>query len=128
MGKNLLTAVAFAVLGYLVLANGDFKVIAAGVAIFLVGMFFLEDGFKHFTGGALEAILQQTTDTLTKAIFSGFIVTSVVQSSSLVSIIAISFLSAELMGLPQAIGIIFGSNIGSTTTAWIVAGCSFTCF
>jgi phosphate:Na+ symporter len=122
MGKNLITAVAFAVLGYLVLFNGEFKVIAAGVAVFLVGMFFLEDGFRHFTGGALEALLRQTTDTLTKAIFSGFFVTSVVQSSSLVSIIAISFLSAELMGLSQAIGIIFGSNIGSTTTAWIVAG------
>ena len=122
MVRNLLSAFAFAVLGYLVLVSNDFKVIAAGVAIFLVGMFFLEDGFKHFTGGVLETFLKRWTDTLPKAIFGGFFVTSIVQSSSLVSIIAISFLSAELLGLSQAVGIIFGSNIGSTTTAWIVAG------
>ena len=112
---------ALSLLGYFLIASGDFKVIAAGVAIFLVGMVFLEDGFKEFAGGVLEDVLKKTTDTLLKAIFSGFLVTSIIQSSSLVAVIAISFLSAELIGLAQAVGIIFGSNIGTTTTAWIVA-------
>ncbi|MDX1295745.1 MAG: Na/Pi symporter [Sulfurimonadaceae bacterium] len=119
--KNGVIVLLFALLGYLVLVSSDFKVIAAGVAIFMVGMVFLEDGFKRFAGGMLEEFLKRTTDTLMKAIFSGFFVTSIVQSSSLVAVIAISFLSAELIGLAQAIGIIFGSNIGTTTTAWIIA-------
>ena len=108
-------------LGYGLLNNNDFKAIASGVAIFIVGMIFMEDGFKLFTGGILERVLQKTTDTVLKAICSGFLATGIIQSSSLVSVIAISFLSAELISLAQAIGIIFGSNIGTTTTAWVVA-------
>ena len=122
LAKNSGTIIALALLGYFVIVSSDFKVIASGVAIFLVGMVFLEDGFKQFAGGILEEVLKRTTDTLRKAIFSGFFLTSIVQSSSLVTVIAISFLSAELMGLSQAIGVVFGSNIGTTTTAWIVAG------
>jgi len=120
--RHALIVSILALLGYAVVASDDFKVIAAGVAVFLVGMVFLEDGFKQFAGGVLEEVLKKTTDTLSKAIFSGFFVTSIIQSSSLVAVIAISFLSAELIGLSQAVGIIFGSNIGTTTTAWIVAG------
>ncbi len=108
--------------GYGIFSSGDFKVIASGVAIFIVGMFFMEEGFKLFAGGTLERVLEKTTDTVFKAIISGFFSTTIVQSSSLTSVIAISFLSAELITLSQAIGIIFGANIGSTTTAWIVSG------
>jgi len=107
--------------GYGIFSNSDFKIIASGVAIFIVGMVFMEEGFKLFTGGTLEKILKKTTDTVIKAIVSGFVSTSLVQSSSLTSIIAISFLSAELIALSQALGIIFGANIGTTTTAWIVS-------
>ncbi len=121
MLKQMLTFILFGGLGYAILASDDFKVIASGIAIFMVGMFFMEEGFKAFAGGILERFLEKTTNTLSKAIFSGFFVTSIVQSSSLVTVIAISFLSADLIGLAQAIGIVFGSNIGTTTTAWIVA-------
>ncbi|NLC28249.1 MAG: Na/Pi cotransporter family protein, partial [Campylobacteraceae bacterium] len=72
-------------------------------------------------GGMLEKILHLSTDKLPKAIATGFIATTLMQSSSLVSIIIISFLSAELMALSGAIGVMLGSNIGSTTTAWIVS-------
>jgi len=108
-------------LAYLLILLPDLQVITAGVAIFMVGMFFMEDGFKQFTGGPLEAILRKTTNTVPKSIFSGFVTTSIIQSSSLMSVITISFLSAELIGLAQGIGLIFGSNIGTTTTAWIVS-------
>jgi len=107
--------------GYGLFQSGDFATIASGIAIFIVGMFFMEDGFKFFTGGILSKILSKTTNTIPKAIFSGFFATAIVQSSSLISVIAISFLSAELIALGQAIGIIFGANIGTTATAWIVA-------
>ncbi|MEA1918839.1 MAG: Na/Pi cotransporter family protein [Campylobacterota bacterium] len=109
------------VVGYFIGISPEFKIIAAGVAIFLIGMYFMEDGFKVFAGGTLKRLLQKTTGTLMRAFFSGFIATSIVQSSSLVAVITISFLSADLIALAQAIGIIFGSNLGTTSTAWIIA-------
>ncbi len=121
MFRKILSFPILLLLGYGLLNNNDFKVISSGVAIFIVGMLFMEDGFKLFTGGTLEKILKKSTDTVLKAILSGFVSTAIIQSSSLVSVIAISFLSAELMTLAQAIGVIFGSNIGTTATAWIVA-------
>ena len=100
----------------------DFKIISAGVAIFLFGMLSLDNGFKVFTGGTLEKILAKATNNRWKSISFGIVSTSVMQSSSLVSLITISFLSAGLIGLYQGIGIIFGANIGTTTGAWLIAG------
>ena len=99
----------------------EFSVIAAGIAIFLLGMVYLEQGFKVFTGGLLEALLRRTTDRLWKSISFGVFSTALLQSSSLVSVIIISFLSAGLIKLNQGIGIVLGANIGSTAGAWLVA-------
>ncbi|MFN3986694.1 MAG: Na/Pi cotransporter family protein [Rhodocyclaceae bacterium] len=115
-------ASAFLLLGYGFWTSPNFKEIAAGVAIFLFGMMSLEEGFKAFTGGTLERILQRTTDRLWKSFAFGIVATTVMQSSSLVSVITISFLSAGLIGLAQGIGIIFGANLGTTTGAWLIAG------
>jgi phosphate:Na+ symporter len=100
----------------------NFKVIAAGLALFLFGMLSLEEGFKAFTGGPLEAVLRKSTSSIGKSIFLGIASTSITQSSSLVSLITISFLSAGLMDLGAGIGIIFGANLGTTTGAWLIAG------
>jgi phosphate:Na+ symporter len=100
----------------------DAQEIAAGVAIFLFGMMMLEDGFKLFSGGALERMLERTTGSTPRALAFGMISTTVLQSSSLVSVITISFLSAGLISLIGGVGIIFGANIGTTTGAWLVAG------
>jgi phosphate:Na+ symporter len=100
----------------------EFKVISAGVAIFLFGMLSLENGFKVFTGGTLERILSKVTDQRWKSISFGIVSTSIMQSSSLVSVITISFLSAGLIGLYEGVGIIFGANLGTTTGAWLIAG------
>lgn len=100
----------------------DAQQIAAGVAIFLFGMLMLEDGFKLFGGGALEWVLERATSSTPRAISFGIISTTFLQSSSLVSVITISFLSAGLISLIGAVGIIFGANIGTTTGAWLVAG------
>lgn len=99
-----------------------FKGIAAGVSIFLFGMLSLEQGFKAFTGGVLERILQKTTDTPWKSFGFGFLSATLMQSSGLVSILTVSFLSAGLLDLVAGIGIIFGSNLGTTTGAWLIAG------
>lgn len=108
-------------LGCILFYNPDYKLIIVGIALFLIGMNFTEDGFRLFSGGLLEKVIHLSTKSLPKSIFSGFLATSFMQSSSLASIIVISFLSAELITLNGALGVMLGSNIGSTTTAWIVS-------
>jgi phosphate:Na+ symporter len=122
MKRNVLLLAVFVLLSYGFWASSDFKTIAAGVALFLLGMFALEQGFKAFSGGVLEAFLKKTTDTTWKSLGFGIISTTLMQSSSLVSVLTISFLSAGLIALSQGIGIIFGANLGTTTGAWLVAG------
>jgi phosphate:Na+ symporter len=99
----------------------DFMQLAAGVALFMFGMLALEQGFQAFTGGVLEKVLGAATKTRLRSLSFGLVATALMQSSSLVSLITISFLSAGLIGLASGIGIIFGSNIGTTTGAWLMA-------
>ncbi len=109
------------ILAYGFWVSPNFKEVAAGVSIFLFGMFFLGEGFKAFTGGVLEKLLQKTTNRTWKSLLFGIISTTIMQSSSLVSVITISFISAGLITLAAGIGIIFGANIGTTTGAWLIA-------
>jgi len=122
MLRKIFLPTIFGILTYGFWISPNFKEIAAGVAIFLFGMLALEQGFKAFTGGFLEGLLRKTTDRLWKSLSFGVISTTIMQSSSLVSVITISFLSAGLISLTGAIGIIFGANLGTTTGAWLVAG------
>lgn len=122
MIKRIVLPVIFVILAVGFWFSPNFKEIAAGVSIFLFGMIFLEDGFRVFTGGILEKLLTRTTDKLWKSISFGIVSTTIMQSSSLVSVITISFLSAGLIGLAAGIGIIFGANLGTTTGAWLIAG------
>lgn len=101
--------------------SSSFEMVSAGVAILLFGMMGLEEGFKQFSKGPLEKILANATNKVYKSLGLGFISTAILQSSSLISVITISFISAGLMTLTSGIGVIYGANIGSTTTAWIVA-------
>ena len=102
--------------------NPNLKTILAGVAVLLFGMIMLEEGFKVFTKGPLQNVLKKATNKLYKSISIGAFVTALIQSSSLVSVITISFISAGLISLSGGIGLIFGANIGTTATAWLVAG------
>lgn len=122
MIKKIILPTIFAILTYGFWISPDFKEIAAGVAIFLFGMLSLEEGFKAFTGGVLERLLRKTTNKLWKSLSFGIVSTTLMQSSSLVSVITISFLSAGLIPLAAGIGIVFGANLGTTTGAWLVAG------
>ncbi len=120
--KKLLLPVILTLLIVSFYVSPDFQEIAAGVAIFLFGMLMLEDGFRLFSGGFLEKILEKATGSVPKSLGFGIISTTIMQSSSLVSVITISFLSAGLITLLAGVGIIFGANIGTTTGAWLVAG------
>lgn len=105
-----------------IIYNPNFEKIAAGIAILLFGMMMLENGFKVFTKGRLRKLLKNATNKLYKSISVGAIVTAFIQSSSLVSVITISFISAGLISLSGGIGLVFGANIGTTATAWLVSG------
>jgi phosphate:Na+ symporter len=120
--QRILLATVFLILGYGFWASPDLKEIAAGVALFLFGMISLETGFKAFTGGTLETALRRSTDRLWKSIGFGIASTTLMQSSTLVSLVTISFVSAEMISLAAGIGIIMGANLGTTTGAWLIAG------
>lgn len=122
MIKKILLLTIFILLAYALWLSPDFNQIAAGVAIFLFGMLSLEQGFQSFTGGTLENILSISTDKLWKSLGFGVISTTLMQSSSLVTVITISFLSVGILDLAAGIGIIFGANLGTTTGAWLIAG------
>ncbi len=122
MLKKILLPAILLVLSYGFWLSENFKEIAAGVAIFLFGMIALEEGFKAFSGGVLERVLKKSTSNLGKSTLFGFTATALMQSSSLVSVLTISFLGAGLIELVQGIGIIYGANIGTTTGAWLMAG------
>ncbi len=98
------------VLAVLLVVNPNLKTVLAGVAILLFGMIMLEEGFKVFTKGPLQKILKNATDKLYKSISLGALVTAFIQSSSLVSVITISFISAGLISLAGGIGLIFGGQ------------------
>ncbi len=120
MLKKLSFPLILLALGFVIFLSPNFKEVAAGVAILLFGMIMLEKGFSVFVAGPLKNLLKRSTDKLYKSLGLGTIVTALLQSSSLISVIAISFVSAGMMGLYQGIGIVFGANIGTTATAWLV--------
>lgn len=112
-----------ALLGLIILFfwRPELATLAAGVALFMMGMRHLEDGFRAFTGGALERWLAKSTNRLWKSLLFGITSTALVQSSSLVTLLSIAFLSAGLITLVAGIGIVFGANLGTTTGAWLIA-------
>lgn len=108
-------------LGWAFFINPTIKEVAAGIAILLFGMIMLEEGFNAFVQGPLQNLLRRATNKLYKSLGLGFLTTAILQSSSLISVITISFLSAGLIEFQAALGIIFGSNLGTTATAWLVS-------
>ena len=120
--KRYVLMVLVVVLLYLLVVFPEVAKILAGVAILLIGMMNLSSGFKAFSGGILESILTKSTDTRLKSIIFGVVTTVLMQSSTLVSVISISFLSAGLITLAQGIGIIFGANLGNSAGSWLIVG------
>jgi len=92
-----------------------------GVGLFLLGMMLMTDGLKLAAGKALRNILENSTKTPIRGILSGALITSLVQSSGVVTVAIIGFVNAGLMNFRQAITIIYGTNIGTTMTSWLVA-------
>lgn len=95
--------------------------LAGGLGLFLLGMSMMTDGLKLAAGPALERILTWATRTRWHALGSGVMVTALVQSSSAVTVAAIGFVNAGLLSLAPALWVLFGANVGTTMTGWIVA-------
>ena len=92
-----------------------------GLGLFLLGMTLMTDGLKGLAGGALRDILMRFVRGPYSGIATGASVTALVQSSSATTLTTIGFVSAGLITFPQAIGVVLGANIGSTSTGWIVS-------
>ena len=92
-----------------------------GLGLFLLGMTMMTDGLRLAAGPALERILAGATRTRWHALGSGVLVTSLVQSSSAVTVATIGFINAGLLTLGPALWVLFGANVGTTMTGWIVA-------
>ena len=92
-----------------------------GIGLFLLGMGLMTDGLKLAAGRTLERILASSTRTRLRGLASGALITALVQSSSAVTVAAIGFVNAGLLTLGQSLWVLFGSNVGTTMTGWLVA-------
>ena len=95
--------------------------VLGGLAIFIFGMKMMSDGLHRVAGERMRSILRLFSANRFVAILSGTAVTAVIQSSSASTVMVIGFVNAGLLTLVQAVGIIFGANIGTTITAQLVA-------
>lgn len=98
-----------------------FGSVLGGLGLFLLAIEMMTDGLKLAAGSTLRKLLTQWCSTPFKSVFSGFLMTAIVQSSSAVTIASLGFVNAGLINMRQTLGIIYGSNIGTTMTGWIVA-------
>lgn len=106
-------------------SNLDTWKLLAGLGIFLFGMVLIEEAVKTLSGRTFRRIIRTYTNGRLRSIGSGILVTALLQSSSAVSLMVLAFVGAGVMSMPNAIGVIMGSNIGTTLTAWIIATVGF---
>jgi phosphate:Na+ symporter len=97
------------------------SLIFGGIGLFLLGMVLMTEGLKSAAGEALREVLRRFTGNRLQALASGAAVTALVQSSSATVLATIGFVSAGLLSFNQAIGVIFGASLGTTSTGWIVS-------
>lgn len=95
------------------------------LALFIYGMKIMSEGIQKAAGEKLRSILGSITKNRFKGILTGFVTTSIIQSSSATTVMVVSFVNAGLLSLKQSIGVIMGANIGTTVTAWLVAFLGF---
>ena len=92
-----------------------------GLAFFLYGMTVMSSGLEKVAGGKMEQLLREMTSNPIKSLVLGVGITVIVQSSSAVTVMLVGLVNSGIMNLTQAIGVIMGSNIGTTVTAWILS-------
>ncbi len=103
----------------------DFWMFIAGLGVFLFGMYHLEIGLRGLAGRSFKKFIKRFSNNPITGIFTGASVTAVLQSSSLVMLLVLAFIGSGVITFQNALGIVFGANIGTTVTAWIVATLGF---
>ncbi len=99
----------------------DFLTLVGSLGIFLFGMKMMSEALQKAAGNRLRTILAAMTSNRFVGIFTGFLITAIIQSSSATTVMVVSFVNAGLLSLSQAFGVIMGANVGTTITAWIVS-------
>ncbi len=107
--------------------DGSFDIwkLVAGLGIIIFGMLLLEDALKALSGKAFKRMIRLYTKGRLRSVTSGTLATALLQSSAAVSLMVLAFVGAGIMSMENAIGVVMGSNIGTTFTAWIVAMLGF---
>ena len=122
MFRKVLFSAMVLLLAYSLWFRPDILTITAGISIFLFGMLCLEQGFRQVSGGLLALTLNRTTRTPWSSYGAGVLATGLLQSSSLISVLALSFVSTRLISLGAGIALLMGSGLGSTVGTWLIAG------
>ena len=97
----------------------------SGLGMFLFGMLYMELALKESAGLRFKTWVKNSTSSTMKSLLTGTIATALLQSSSVVTLMTLSFVSASMISLHSGIAVIFGANVGTTVTAWIVATLGF---
>ena len=92
-----------------------------GLALFLFGMDVMGKALERLAGGKLQTVLAKMSSTVFRGFFLGLAVTAVIQSSSATTVMVVGFVNSGIMTLKQAIGVIMGSNVGTTVTSWLLS-------
>ncbi len=99
----------------------DFLTLVGSLGLFLYGMKMMSEALQRVAGSRMRNILSAMTSNRFLAVFTGFLVTVIIQSSSATTVMVVSFVNAGLLTLTQSIGVVMGANIGTTVTGWIIS-------
>ena len=103
------------------MSSTEFWMLVAGLGLFLYGMSHLEEALKQMEGRSFKLFLQKNTKKKIRAIFSGTVVTALLQSSSIVNLMVLSLVGAGILTMRNAMAVVLGANIGGTFNSWLVA-------
>ncbi len=99
----------------------DFLTLIGALGLFLYGMKIMSEALQKVAGSKLRSILSAMTSNRVKGVFTGLLITAIIQSSSATTVMIVSFVNAGLLTLTESVGVIMGANIGTTVTAWIIS-------
>jgi len=97
-----------------------FLTLIGSLGFFLFGMKIMSEALQKVAGDRMRKILTAMTSNRLKGVFTGFLITAIIQSSSATTVMVVSFVNAGLLSLLESIGVIMGANIGTTVTAWLI--------
>ena len=99
----------------------DFLTLIGALGLFLYGMKLMSEALQKVAGSKLRNFLAAMTSNRVKGVFTGVLITAIIQSSSATTVMIVSFVNAGLLTLTESVGVIMGANIGTTVTAWLIS-------